>query len=679
MRRYALKSSIFYLAFLTIFFIFAEISFLLQQSQSYLGAFKLVANHLHIPLNVVPAILYYLTMQCLLHVVWLLCVLSVTVGFAQTLRLTQRSMEYCAIGFWFLSLFFILLINQLYFPNSNFSGYLATDKHYALFHALFILNASLIAIIIAIAGLYGLRVLWRYRVRSLVSLVIFLLCYTIVIIQRQHHIPTDAGTPERPNIILIGVDSLRPDYLGFNGASLRTPHIDQFLDHSTVFSNAMTPLARTWPSWMSILTGEFPQTSGARTNLLDPSALKAHSTLPSLLKNHGYSTIYATDESRFSNIDQSFGFDEIATPPMGFNDFLLGTINDFPLSNMLINTWIGQYLFPWSYANRAAEHVYDPDTFLKRMRVVLSKPRQAPLFLAIHFCLPHYPYGWKSLPTHNRPTVAHYRASIERVDQQFAAFMMLLKENKLLEHSIVVLLSDHGEGLELPGDRITEPNLFVKTKKQKVAPHFYPPSADRETLNMSGGHGTDVLGLPQYHTVLAMHGFGVPGLQRGQVIPGLASLIDIKPTLLDYLKLTSFQTDGYSLLPQLLGKSHRVTSHKNFWIESDFTPASVRSAHPEVSKVLFEGINYFRIDPVTTRIRIRDTMLKLVLSSKQYADYRDQWVLALYPQSHQKMIPVLVNLESGRWTTDLNSSFAKSSPANEMMLSLKKYIYTSHT
>src|SRR3989338_2547958 len=171
----------------------------------------------------------------------------------------------------------------------------------------------------------------------------------------------DAATPEKPNIILIGIDSLRPDFLGFFGYAQISPHIDQFLDHATVFSESLTPLARTFPSWVSMLTGVYPKLNTIRTNLGDQSHLQFNTTLPAILRQHGYKTIFATDETRFSNIDQRYCFDETVTPPIGFNDFLLGTLNDFPLSNLVVNTTLGKYLFPHTYANRAVFETYEPN------------------------------------------------------------------------------------------------------------------------------------------------------------------------------------------------------------------------------------------------------------------------------------------------------------------------------
>ena len=189
---------------------------------------------------------------------------------------------------------------------------------------------------------------------------------------------------------------------------------------------------------------------------------------------------------------------------MGLNDFLIGTFNDFPLSNLLVNTPIGKLLFPYSYANRPVYFTYEPKSFLNLINPAILEPRSKPLFLSIHFCLTHHPYLWSNLPADEFSPQERYGASVHRVDKQIEDFFNLLKRAHILDHAIVVLLSDHGEALELPGDRITEKELFSHVKGEKTSiPKFYPPSFDNEAVNQSAGHGTDVLGLPQYHTVLA--------------------------------------------------------------------------------------------------------------------------------------------------------------------------------
>ncbi len=394
-----------------------------------------------------------------------------------------------------------------------------------------------------------------------------------------------------------------------------------------------------------------------------------------MLKAHGYETIYAMDETRFSNMGKNFGFDKIITPPVGFNDFLLGTFNDFPLSNLLVNTKVGKWLFPYSYANRPAYITYQPNSFLKLLQPELAQNRVKPLFFAVHFCLPHFPYFWSAYsPRHSTEALAHYRAALKRGDQQVNDFLIMLARNGLLTHSIVVLLSDHGEALELDGDRVTAATKFIAGAKntKRLIPHFYPPSFDTEKVNQSAGHGTDVLGLTQYHAVLAFRFYGV-GDKAAKNISNTVSLMDIKPTLLSLLNIPFAQVDGISLRDLINSKSLMAVTSHDFFMESDFSPASIRCVHPEMRKVMLEGLDFFHVDPLTTQLTVKPQMAEVIITSKQYADLYGKWALALYPQRVGAMMPILVNLQTGQWTNDLHTPFAQQSPASHMLQALRKF------
>ncbi|HLB58032.1 MAG TPA: sulfatase-like hydrolase/transferase, partial [Gammaproteobacteria bacterium] len=533
---------------------------------------------------------------------------------------------------------------------------------------------SFIVILLAIIGLVKNIFLLPLRRSLLIGSASLTLILFVLILKPSAPIVHDAATKGRPNIILIGVDSLRPDFLSYFGHKELSPHMDRFLNHATVFTESLTPLARTFPAWVSILTGTYPKKDDVRFNLAEQINYNLEDTLPAVLRQHGYETIFATDETRFSNVDQHFGFDQVITPPVGFNDFLLGALSDFPLSNLLVNTPLGKYLFPHSYGNRPVFITYNPDSFLNLMKPTLEKPRTKPVFLAAHFCLAHFPYVWADRKfTYN--SLANYQAAVQRVDQQVYGFLRLLKRNNLLQRSIVVLLSDHGEAIELSGDRITEADLFMRqtTHSTQSIPTFYPPGMQHEKVNESAGHGTDVLGLPQYHNLLAFRFFGIPN-QKVISIAGRVSLLDLKPTLLSLVGIHVRKGDGNSLKDNIIsGKKITVSFHQDFFIESDFSPEAVRSIHPETRKVLFEGIDFFEINPLTTRLTVRKSMASLILSSKQYADFYGEWVLALYPQNKKTMMPILVNLETGQWTNDLRLSFAKKAPVTHMINALKNF------
>ncbi|HSW69816.1 MAG TPA: sulfatase-like hydrolase/transferase [Gammaproteobacteria bacterium] len=671
------KSLFFSLLILTAFLILAEISFLIECSGIYLSGFKLIANHLGIPRAVVPGILYFVGVELLIHLFFTFFVWITAVFFAKVFNFSEQATERFGIKLWIVSLLTVLFANRVFFPNSKFSSLLLSVLSLKISGILFAL-LSLLMMSIFLLALFGLVLSIFHQLKNkkmlagaaaLVSLCAFMFYFEVFFHAKNPVI--DAATAKKPNIIIIGIDSVRPDFLGFFGYAKKTPHIDDFLNHAAVFSDALTPLARTYPSWVSILTGIYPKLNSIRTNLADQSHLDLSETLPAILREDGYQTIFATDDTRFSNIDQRYGFDKVMSPPIGFNDFLLGTINDFPLSNFLINTWIGKYLFPYSYANRGVFVTYNPNSFLKLLQPVLSESRIKPTLLITHFCLPHYPYAWARLPL-KQVSISHYHASLARVDKQFYDFMAMLKQNNFLEHSIVILLSDHGEAVEIQGDRITDPDLYISSHDKKPIPRFYPPSMAKEKVNMSGGHGTDVLGLPQYHTVLAFRTFGTMPNQI-KIIPGFVSVMDVKPTILKFLNLPIGRSSGDFLQDYVFGFKNIVDIKEDFFVESDFSPEAIRTIHPEERKVLFEGIDYYRIEPKTTRIVVKDSMWRLILASKQYADYYDSWVLALYPQKNKMMVPVLVDLKTGKWTMDLESEFAKQSPARHMLTAMRVF------
>jgi hypothetical protein len=108
-----------------------------------------------------------------------------------------------------------------------------------------------------------------------------------------------------------------------------------------VLGDVTSPLARTFPAWMSTLTGRHPASTNARFNLMPRAKVEAGDTLADALREAGYSTIYSTDEVRFANIDESYGFERLVTPPIGASDFVLGTANDLPLPNLLSATPLG--------------------------------------------------------------------------------------------------------------------------------------------------------------------------------------------------------------------------------------------------------------------------------------------------------------------------------------------------
>ena len=420
-----------------------------------------------------------------------------------------------------------------------------------------------------------------------------------------------------PNVIIIGVDSLRDDLTRSRTGAVVTPNIDRFLADAYRFSDAISPLARTYGSWVSILTGRDPVSTNARVNLMPRPLVHEGVTLPDALKSHGYRTILAIDEARFANFDESFGFDQLITPPVGAVDFLLGYAGDVPLVNLLATTTAGRLLFPSNHANRAANVTYEPEDFVERLEHELDV--DGPAFIAIHLTLAHWPYSWAptarpTTPQQYRPA---YRHAIEEVDRQFESVLQVLMRKGLLDNSLVVVLSDHGEALG------GETDSMLRTT-----------GSHREIWDSLWGHGTSVMSPHQYGVVLAMRAFGraeLPGAAGSFDWP--VSLLDLRPTIEEFATGTAPSgVDGISLLPLLAdpAQAASIDSRVRF-TETDFNTPSTLAGHYEASGIIDEAAVFYELDPATGWMQFRSNRLPFLMAHKQRAALSRDSLLAAIP------------------------------------------------
>jgi hypothetical protein len=438
--------------------------------------------------------------------------------------------------------------------------------------------------------------------------------------------PDAAATRDRPHVIFIGLDSLRPDALHAEDGRDITPAINDFLADSTVFTDTLTPLARTFPAWVSIVSGKHPHTTGAVINLSPRELIDEGDTLPKLLADAGYHTVYATDEVRFSNLDQTYGFEEMIAPPMGAADFLLGFFGDTPLANLLVNSAAGELLFPYAYANRGAAVTYDPDTFIERLDTRLRFDE--PTFLAVHLTLVHWPYTWAStLPeapgAPGAVAADKYRRAATRVDEQFRDLMQMLRDRDALQNAIVVVLSDHGEALGEAASLVDEGHAA------RHVPH----------LSASVGHGTNVFVEGQYRVLLAMQSLGAMELPTsgGLELRVPASLEDVAPTIADALELTPKQPfEGISWLDELKGIPDAHAEQRIRYLETEFVPPGFESGLLLSQSRLRAAAGFYRVDGKTDRVLIRAERLQEILQNRQYAATRGAEFLAAVPSDDKR-------------------------------------------
>jgi hypothetical protein len=449
----------------------------------------------------------------------------------------------------------------------------------------------------------------------------------------------DSAAVGKPNVILIGIDSLRPDAVSGPGSVAIAPNIDQFMIEAIRFEDTITPLARTFPAWLTVLTGLHPVSQGARENLVPRATLRFQQTLASMLGAQGYQTVYATDEVRFSNIDRSFGFDTVIGPKMGALDFVLGTVNDLPLSNVVSNTWVGRWLFPYTYMNRAAATTYRPETFVREIESGVAFER--PTFLAVHLTLPHFPFFWAKdregdLAEATRQPYL-YSNAVAGVDRQLGDLLATLERRGALQNAIVVLLSDHGEGLGLPAD-----NMLFGRAARRAAPD----------VNVAPwGHGNSVLSSTQYRVMFAWRAYGharLPGHAGHRDFP--ASLEDLAPTMVDLLGVHADASfDGMSLVAAMRGGTEVEAAAENRvrFTETGVTVGFSKLGEAKVSELVEQGASGYSVDPQTGRLELKPQFMLDLMKHKERAAISRDRILAAIPGSHGATVFLVVPRAGG--------------------------------
>lgn len=208
-------------------------------------------------------------------------------------------------------------------------------------------------------------------------------------------------------VILISVDTLRADRLGCYGSrAAHTSNIDSLAKGGTLFSQISAQVPLTLPSHASLLTSTYPFSNGLTDNGQQLSSKIP--TVAAILKARGYRT--AAFVGGFV-MDRRFGLDR------GFD------VYDSPFD---LHRRAG--IDPGDVKRPGAEVAAAAIRWLERNSA-------APFFLFLHLYDLHTP----------RPR--GYERELDYVDNVLGNFLGFLSRKNLLEKSLVVFTSDHGEGL----------------------------------------------------------------------------------------------------------------------------------------------------------------------------------------------------------------------------------------
>jgi arylsulfatase A-like enzyme/tetratricopeptide (TPR) repeat protein len=295
-------------------------------------------------------------------------------------------------------------------------------------------------------------------------------------------------------VVLISVDTLRADHLGcYRAGKVQTPHIDSLAKKGTLFSELSSPYPLTLPSHVALFTSTYTFANGVQDNgipLKPPAA-----TLATILKSAGYRT--AAFVGSFV-LDRRFGLSR------GFD------VYDEP-SDLHKETTTG-----------AVERKRPGAQVAATAMQWLERNGNAPFFLFLHLYDLHAPYDLPEDPR-LRQGEAGYGAELAYLDRVLGDFLGFLDHRGLLEKSLIVFTSDHGEGLGDHGESTHGYFVYQSTLHVPLIIHWPATSSRRmpESVNEPAGL------LDVAPTILEAIGLPRPGGMRGRSLIGAANAEEI--------------------------------------------------------------------------------------------------------------------------------------------------------
>lgn len=218
---------------------------------------------------------------------------------------------------------------------------------------------------------------------------------------------------DRPqNVLLITVDTLRPDHLAYSGYRRPTsPTIDRLAGEGVVFPVGYSVAGWTLPSIATILTGRYPRDHGATD--FHWSVDLSIPTLASILRSHGYDT-------------RGFVSHIILTPQYGVAE--------------------GFHSYDASVLNVGHPHDVSTGRQLTDLVIRETQDLEEPYFLWVHYFDPHFRFlphsQWSAFGSRDED---RYDQEIAFTDSQIGRLLSDLEKRGLDDHTVVVFTSDHGE------------------------------------------------------------------------------------------------------------------------------------------------------------------------------------------------------------------------------------------
>lgn len=323
----------------------------------------------------------------------------------------------------------------------------------------------------------------------------------------------------KPNVLLLSIDSLRYDYFTQDLA----PNMSNFGETGCYFTQAISPGPYTRDACPALISSDYPSN-------LNGGIPSGHPTAAEVLRCNGYNTAAFTSNYFLS---ENFGYNESF-------DLVDSTILSYP--------WNQAPKSLHKYMRKAVrglkQRYYLPASALHQKALKWIDHNKLPFFIWIHYMDTHGPYQSEKVPYRKRVEAKrvwkkaiqspksvsyeekellkhYYKQRLKDVDKEIYRFLDNLEDDNLLKETIILITADHGEEFKDHG--------------------------------LYSHHGT--LYDELIHVPLLISGPGIPGDEK---IDQVVSLLDLAPTILEIADTESVEMVGESLIP--LMKNRRSPS-----------------------------------------------------------------------------------------------------------------------
>ncbi len=389
------------------------------------------------------------------------------------------------------------------------------------------------------------------------------------VLERPAALNSSDGQSTRPNIILVSMDALSAGDMSLYGYERRTtPFLEELAGESHLFTRFYANSNFTTPSIVSMLTSKYPWSHQVYQLKGTIDEHMRSENMIRVFRENGYTTM-AFVVNRWANpyqLELSGDFDLVIPDyelwvPHKISTFILLTANRLIGDKFSVSWWWLRY-----YVRKIfAAEVNDKSEFPVRLAFDaffdhVSDSRR-PFFAWIHLLPPHFPYlppvpykntfaeiwempgekaqwgNWGHYADSKQGKIDSLRKRYDEFilycDAEFRGFVDKLKKRGLYDNSLLIFTSDHGD-------------MFEKGFFAHNGPYLYEPLV---------------------HIPMIIH---EPGQTEGSKVDTLGTLIDVAPTLTDYIGLPVPEwMEGESVLPAIRGDTLLSRPKFSMWLEKN--------------------------------------------------------------------------------------------------------------